>query len=213
MVHMVQKWYNLEKFNFQKEGVTMNLNQAVKILKQGGVIVYPTETCYGLGVNATNEKAIEKIFRIKKRDRGKPVSIIVADLKMAEKYCIIDEKTELLIDKFMPGPLTIVTEKKNLPGNLSKNTVGFRIPGHPIALELVKRFKKPITATSANISGEKPVYRMSELISIAKKADYVVYGGDLPELPPSTVYDAKNGKILRQGPIGEDEIKKAMQGL
>ncbi len=185
------------------------ISDAVKILKKGGVVIYPTETCYGLGADATNRKAIEKIYKIKGREKGNPVTIIVSSLAMAKKYCIIDKRAEILAKKFMPGPLTLVVKKKRLPDNLCKDTIGFRIPGHPVALALAKKLGRPVTATSANMSGQKPVYRFAELEALAKKADYIVYGGDLPEIPPSTVFSVAENKILRQGCIAAAEIEKA----
>ena len=128
---------------------------------------------------------------------------------MAEKYAVIDPLARRLIKKFMPGRLTLVVrKKKTLPYILSKETVGFRIPPHAFSLALLKKFGKPITATSANNSGHPPIYRIKDAIKTFSDADLIIDAGNLPKRKPSTVFDIINRKVLRKGPVKEKGILK-----
>ena len=188
------------------------ISTAVRVLKKGGIIVYPTETSYGIGADATSSKAIRKIFRIKTRDKGKQISIIVSSLNMAKRYAIVDEFAQKLTQKFMPGPLTLISRKKNLPDILSKNTIAWRIPSHPFALALVKKFGKPVTATSANKSGKPQMYKINDVIkSFPGSVDLIIDAGNLPRRRPSTVFDASNKKVLRKGPVKERMLEELLR--
>lgn len=189
-----------------------DIDNTVIELEKGNVIVYPTETSYALGADATSSRAVAKVFEIKKRDSGKPLSIIVSSLKMIEQYAIVDEKAEKLIKKFMPGPLTLIVPVKPgmFPANLCKDSIGFRISSNPIAQQLCKKFGKPITATSANLSGSEPIYKIIE-IRRQFKGLHIVNAGDLAESPASTIYCNIRHKVLRQGPISENEIMTALR--
>ena len=182
-----------------------NINQVVQELEKGNIIVYPTETAYAIGADATNSEAVEKIFQTKKRERGKPLSIIVSSVDMIEKYAIIDDNTRKLVAKLMPGPLTLVVPVKGtLPENLCQGTIAFRISSNPLANEICSKLQKPITATSANLSGNEPIYNIDE---IKKQFDlFIVDVGNLPENEVSTVYHVIEKKILRPGPISEQDI-------
>lgn len=176
------------------------IKKAVSILKKGGLVIYPTETCYGLGADATSQKAVKKVYLIKKRPRNKPISIVVSDIKMFKKYAYISKKAEKLIKKYMPGPLTLVLKKKNLPNVLSKNKIGIRIPNNKIALKLIKEFGKPITATSANLAGGSNPYTIKSALKQIKP-DYYIDAGKLPRRKPSTIYDVEKNRIIRKGSI------------
>lgn len=186
------------------------IEKAIDILKNGGLIVYPTETCYGIGCDALNENAVEKVYRVKKREKKKPISIIVSSLKMIRKYGKITKEVEYLVKKFMPGPLTIVVEKKRkIPDILNPKEIAFRISSHPIAQQLVKELDKPITATSANISGSKPIYSSEEIVKIFNgKVDMIIDSGNLPLIQPSTIIRVKKSKIelIREGAIPFDIV-------
>ena len=181
------------------------IGKAIHILKKGGLIIYPTETCYGIGCDALNEDAIEKVYRVKKRRKRKPLPIIVSSLEMMKKYGKITKEVEYLVKKFMPGPLTIVVEKKKtIPDILNPKEIAFRISSHPIAQQLVEKLNKPITATSANISGNKPIYSGEEIVKIFNgKVDMIIDSGNLPLIQPSTIIRVKKSKIelIREGAI------------
>lgn len=194
------------------------VSEAVRTLKKGGIIIYPTETCYGIGADATNEKAVKKVINAKGRE-AKPISIIVSGLPMVRKYGFLDKDSVRLVKKLMPAALTLVIRKRNidrrlcrLPELLSRDTIGFRIPAGEFAFRLVKRYGRPITATSANISGEPPIYRIDEIKkAFCGKLDMIIDASNLPKRKPSTIYDTINKKIVREGKIREKEIIKCIE--
>lgn len=186
-----------------KVGNKKATERAVQVLSSGGLVIYPTETCYGIGADATNDAAVQKVIKIKKRSKSKKISIAFCDLKMARQYLIITKNAEKLAKAFMPGPLTLIVESKSN----TKNKVGFRIPDNKEVLKIVKKLGKPITSTSANIAGDKEVYRIKDAAKIFdNKTDLILDGGILKKTKPSTVYDVAENKVLRKGPISEKQI-------
>jgi L-threonylcarbamoyladenylate synthase len=177
------------------------VQEAVRIFMSGGVVVYPTETSYGLGADATSNKAVKKVIALKKRAKTKKISIAFSDLKMAQKYLIITKDAERLAKAFLPGPLTLVVE------NRVKKKVGFRIPNNKLVRSMIKKLGKPITATSANISGEGDLYKIKDVMKIFdNKANLIIDGGNLKKRSTSTVFDVMERKILRKGPVSEKKI-------
>lgn len=186
-------------------------DKIIQTLEQGGLVVHPSDTVYGLLCDATNPEAVKKLFDFKERPAGKPVSIFVSDLDMAKDYVVIDKKTEDRLKEFIPGPYTIVLPSKHkvVKGLESeKGTLGIRIPKYPAILELVKKFGKPVTATSANVSSQQPNYSLDTFkVRVGdgrtKLATLMVDGGKLPYNKPSTVIDftTEDLKVLRQGDI------------
>ena len=189
------------------------IEKAAKILKDGGVIIFPTETSYGLAVDATNETAITKMVRAKEQPEEKNISVIVSDLLQAKKFGKITPEAETLAKKFMPGPLTLVVEKQyNVPNALAEKTIAFRISSNRIATEMCKALGNPITATSANLHGRPNIYSGKEAIKqFGNRVHMIIDAGELPKNPPSTMYDVANKRVLRFGPITEQEIKKALE--
>ena len=123
--------------------------RAAAALKIGRLVVYPTESSYALGGNATDENAVRRIYQAKDRKAGKPIPVIIADMHMWKKYVYMNKKAEILAKKFMPGPVTIALKKRKLiPDALNRTSLAARIPGHHIARELVKAAGFPITSTS-----------------------------------------------------------------
>jgi len=183
---------------------------ASAFLKKGGLVIYPTETCYGLGADATNLRAVRKIIRVKGRKSSKFIPIIISDMKMAERYIVLNNDIKKLMRKFMPCPLTLVAKKKNMPRILAKKIIGgFRIPSNKFALGLVKKFGKPVTATSANISNNKPIYEIKEIKRVfLGRVDLIIDAGSLPRKRPSTVFDVSGRKIIRKGRISKKDVLK-----
>lgn len=187
------------------------IDLAVETLKKGGLVVYPTETLYGIGADPTNVRAVAKLTAYKNRAFGKPYSIAVTDINMASKYVNINDTARKFYDKFLPGPLTVVSTGKHLlaPGVESEDgTLGIRIPDYKLVLDLVKVFGKPITSTSANASYKKRPYKISDIldnISTKQKnlVDLIIDAGTLPPNEPSTVVDTTldDAVVLRQGSI------------
>ncbi|MFA6065132.1 MAG: L-threonylcarbamoyladenylate synthase [archaeon] len=187
------------------------IKEAIRTLKNGGIIVYPTETCYGLGVDPTNQKAVDKLISYKTFRNDKPISIAVSDKKMAEKYVTLNDTAKNLYKEYLPGPFTIISKSKGkvahgVESNLK--TLGIRIPAYEFILKLIKEFGKPITATSANVSYKKTPYSLKDILSNTSKKqqdliDLVLDAKTLPKNSPSTVVDTtlEDVKVLRQGDI------------
>ncbi|HQF57024.1 MAG TPA: L-threonylcarbamoyladenylate synthase [Candidatus Magasanikbacteria bacterium] len=195
-----------------KKQENLNIQEIINFLEEGKTLVYPTETVYGLGCDATNQEAVDKIFTIKKRQQEKSVLMIVADLAMMLKYIEWTPKLQELSDKYWPGPLTIVAPIKfrnNLAqGVIAKdNTVAFRVTDHPLAHELSKQLGKPIVSTSANITQMSNPYEIEDILKIyqneKEQPDLIIDGGILPHQSPSTIIKLVGEKviILRQGEL------------
>lgn len=191
------------------------LEEAADVLRSGGVILYPTETIYGLGANALDDEAVLKIFKIKKRDINKPLSVLVRDMQMAKKIACIDSRAELILNKIWPGPVTIVLRKKDvLPYSVTADgeTVAVRISSNPFVQSLMSRLDFPITSTSANLSGEKNMLSSEEINYTFSKLEFppdtFINAGNLSSDKPSAIIDLtdiKNPRIVRMGFMtGED---------
>lgn len=157
------------------------IKKAVKILKQGGVVIFPTETVYGIGCAWDDQKAIDRICEIKKRPKGKPLQILIADKKQLDDLgAIITKEAEKAIDKTWPGPLTIIVQTRH------GKSLGIRMPNHPIPLQIIKELGKPLAATSANLSGE-PAPASFDQITI--KADFAIDSGTCKIKTASAIID------------------------
>jgi len=189
------------------------ISDAAAILQNGGVIGYPTETVYGIGCNAFDEKAVNRIYDLKHRDKSNALIIIAADIiQISDIVQSIPEQAEKLIDNFWPGPLTMVFEMsktlKDFPFGKSK-TIAIRIPDCPICLSLLKISGFPIVSTSANISGQPAASKASEVYSyFGKQLDLIIDGGETPSHEPSTVIDITKtpARMIREGAITPLEI-------
>jgi len=195
------------------------LVDAVRVIKMGGAIIYPTDTVYGIGCDATNKEAVDRLFRIKKRPLTKPMPVIARDMDMVKELAWFDTKTEKILEKIWPGPVTVVLHKKHsLPDIVTadKLTVGIRVPDYKLIHYLMEVAGVPLVATSANISGEQPSHKIKDVLTQMDKelpqADLVLDGGDLSGSEPSTVLDLSSDepKIIRIGPV---KPKKLMEIL
>jgi L-threonylcarbamoyladenylate synthase len=180
----------------------------VEALKRGHVIVFPTETLYGLGADALNEAAVERVFQLKGRDSGNPIPVLVTNQEMlAALVAKVPTTAQKLIDKYWPGPLTLVLPgRKNIPKYLcnSSGGVGVRISSQPIATLLINGLGRPLTATSANPSGKEPARTLQEAENyFANQVDVFVNGGALTSKSGSTVVEVMEDgiKIIREGEI------------
>lgn len=186
------------------------IKQACVELANGNLVIYPTETCYGIAVDATNKKAVTKLLEYK-GDRYRQVAVAVADKEMASKYVCLNEIASNLYKNFLPGPITVISESLHiLDTRLESESggLGVRIPKYDFALSLIKSFGKPITATSANTSGKKEPYSLADWqkYTIPSKQDLVsifLDGGKLLNRPTSTVVDTtlNDPMVLRQGAL------------
>lgn len=190
------------------------IDRAIEVLQSGGLVIYPTETCYGIGADATNSLAINTLLAYKTKRKDKPFSVAVTDKKMAAKYVYINKTAKNIYDNFLPGPITIISKGKHklAPGvESSMGTQGIRVPKYPLVLELVQKYKKPITATSANASYKKIPYTITDVLNnISKKqkslVGLIIDAGRLPKRKPSTIVDTTldNIYILRDGSLEFD---------
>ncbi len=180
--------------------------EMIRVLQQGGIVLHPTETCYGLAVDAFNEEAIGKLYKLKKMDVFKPVSIVVFDSEDAKNWAEINEKTEDIFNRFWPGPYTfLLHRKKTLPQffNRGAQKVGLRNPSYKSLLNVVKKFGHPITTTSANISGKSETYDINDFftqlksVSSSFQPDLVIDGGFIGVNEPSSIYDTVDGVVVR----------------
>lgn len=188
-----------------------NLRKVVRIteksIKKGEIILCPTDTVYGILADATNKKAVERVFQIKKRSRGKPIPIFVKDIKMAKKLSFIDKEKEKFLKMVWPGKVTVVLKRRNvLPERIfgRTKTIGLRIPDYKLVNNLLLELNRPLTGTSANISGKPASTKIKEVIKQFEKEkikpDLVLGAGNLKPCSPSKVIDltAKKIKILRR---------------
>lgn len=187
------------------------LSTAVTLLKNGGLVVFPSDTVYILAVDPMNPAAVEKLLSFKNRWTGKAISIAVADIEMAKDFVELNLETKALYQHLLPGPFTIISPglHRLSPGIEAENgSLGIRIPDSKYIADLVKLFGKPITATSANLSGRTPHYSIDSFLrplSLKKKKliDLIVDAGKLAKNKPSTVIDALGSeiKIIRRGDL------------
>jgi len=183
------------------------IKRAAKIIQAGGTVIFPTETVYGLGANAFNSESVKKIFKQKNRPMNQPLAILISDISEAEALAEnISSKTLEIMKKHWPGPLTVVLKKKkNVSGIITgeRNSVGLRMPDHPVILELIKESGVPIVATSANKHGNPPPKNAKEAEKELSDVDLILDGGECQIGIPSTVIDATVDppKVLRQGSL------------
>jgi len=186
----------------------LNIKKAVRVLHEGGIIIYPTESSYGMGCDFTNKNAVERVNLIKNRLKNKHNTVIVDSLETAKKYTKLCEKETKLANKFMPGPLTLVTKGKN------GAEFNFRISSHPVAGKLARLFGKPIIATSANNSGHPAIYDSADLHNFFGRVDIILDYGDLPKREASTVVAVSpRFRKIREGAIKIDTIKSSLKRM
>ena len=191
--------------------------RAIQALRRGEVIVFPTETFYGLGVDALNAAAVKRVVDLKGRQTDSPIAVIVANREMLEMLVTeIPPLAERLMEHFWPGPLTLVLPARSqLPTPLLNRDggIGVRISSHPLAARLVQEFGQPITATSANSTGKEPARTLEEARAyFAGNVMVVLDGGRLMGEKGSTVVEVRPGELrmIREGEISAAEIRKAM---
>lgn len=188
------------------------LSEIITELFSGKTLIFPTETSYGLGCDATSQEAVDKIFKIKERDESKSLLIIVPSIEMVKKYLVWNNTIEQLASAYWPGPLTIVgfaAEGSGLArGVVSQfGTVAVRVSAHPIAKFLSESLGRPVVATSGNISSTGDIYNAEDVVSMfadkKNQPDLILDSGILPKRLPTTIVDASNNmiKILRQGEL------------
>lgn len=196
------------------------IGRAVRVLRKGGVIGYPTETVYGIGSNIFSEAAIDRIYNLKNRDRSKALIVIAADIiQIGDLVEDIPEAAERLMENFWPGPLTLVfraaSELLGSPFHRS-STIAIRIPDCPICLALLKSSGFPIISTSANRSNEPPAVTAEQVNEIfGDQLDLIIDGSETLSTTPSTVVDVTRlpVRVLREGAISKLEIDTVLESV
>lgn len=195
-------------------GLKEEILLAKEALLKGEVVAFPTETVMGLGVAFNNYEAYNLLNKIKERPEDKPYTLMLKDKSEMSKYAIIDEGTQRVIDKFIPGSLTILVplKKGSVPSYVThgSDVIGMRVPTNIEALELLEAVNLPLLVPSANKSGSKPAVNSKEVKEIFKNEVENIISGEAKGEVPSTIVSLLNGevKVVRQGPISEEEIKK-----
>ncbi len=193
------------------------IEEVVECLQQGGVVAFPTDTVYGVGVVMDNEEALQRLKLSKGRSENKPIPMMISKLEQLEKVACLSEAARTLIRKFMPGAITIICNKrKEVPAFVTNGfqTIGIRMPQDDFILDLINRIGKPLLVTSANLSDHPTGTTFNEVMDqLDGRIDMIVKGMcGLKE--SSTIVDTSGDeiKILRQGPISEAEIKASLEG-
>jgi L-threonylcarbamoyladenylate synthase len=177
------------------------IKKAVKYIRQGKVLILPTDTVYGLMADAANKGAVERIFKIKNRPKEKPLPVFVKDLKSAEKIAKIDEKQKKFLKTAWPGKITAVLKRKKKMKifGMDKETIAIRIPKHKLMNETLRKLHRPVNQTSVNVSNKPPIIRIKEIIKHFQgrkyQPDLIIDAGNLPKSKPSKIVDLTLGKI------------------
>lgn len=197
---------NMECIQLSEWGIEAAARKAAAALTAGGIVLYPTDTLYGLGADVANPAALAELNLLKGREEGKPMSVIVPDIASMERVAVVNATAKKLAEQFLPGALTLVLRARG------GGTVGVRIPDDPFALALARIFGKPYTATSANRAGEQTPQTISDILahfgSAAEHLSLVVDGGVRESAKPSTVVSCVSDvpEILREGVITKKQL-------
>lgn len=201
--------------DFRNEIDYKKLKEAANLIKSGKLVIFPTETVYGIGTNGLDENAIKRLYEAKRRPLSKPINLLVSDIKMIERVTKnISDMEYKLMEELFPGPLTIILNKKDIVPDIltaNGNTVGVRMPEGKIARELVKYADVPIAAPSANISGKPSGTNLQNIQKdFEKSVDCFIDGGESKLGIVSTIVKVVNNipHILRVGSISKEEIEK-----
>ena len=196
-------------------GIQKQVEQGISILKQGGIVAFPTDTVYGLGACVSIHQAVERVYAVKERPRNMALPLLLADTsQVTEVANYVPPIAWLLIDNFLPGALTIVLHKSNSVPDIVAGggaTVAVRIPAHPVPVALATGLGTPIVGTSANLSGRPSPLTADEVYSqFGNKIDLVIDGGRCPGGKESTVVDVtgETPVVLREGAISREEIER-----
>jgi L-threonylcarbamoyladenylate synthase len=203
---------NCKKCDLQEKVV----DEIIAVLKAGDLVVFPTDTLYGIGADPFNESSVKKVYIAKNRPFDMPLSLAVSNEKMMESVAVLNDNARKIIRRFLPGPLTVMlTKKPSIPDILTSgsNQVGIRIPDHPFAIRLIDRFG-PITATSANLhSHPDPVEASVAQKDLKGHVALCVDCGKTKYAEPSTIVDISDGavEVIRKGVITPEQIADALR--
>jgi L-threonylcarbamoyladenylate synthase len=197
----------MQRIQMTPDNTDFALRTACEVLSRGGLVLYPTETMYGAGVDGTLSNAVTKLLKFKNRPAGKPVSLLVEGTDAADKVVMANDTAKNIYETFLPGPVTVISQSRGMVDNRLESefgTLGIRISSHVVAAGLAKAYGKPITATSANASGKARPYSVDIALgglsdTQAQLIDLILDYGDLPRREPSTVIDTTRDVVVRAG--------------
>lgn len=205
------------KCNDQLDQETLkNISIAAEAIKDGKLVVYPTETVYGIAADIFNQKAIKDLYLAKNRPFDMPLSVAVADKEMVQNIAVMTKKVEKLIDAFLPGPLTIITKKDSSVSDIitsMSQKVGIRIPDNKVALELIRQAERPIIATSANLHSHPDAVNVQDAVrDFGETVPYYLDSGACTLGKPSTIVWIMDDEveIIRQGAITKQQIEDVL---
>lgn len=204
----------MELLHLSETGVDAAAKKAAQVLRNGGIVLYPTDTIYGLAVDATNARALANLRELKGREAKKPISIVVPSIDAIPTYAVMNNTARALAERFLPGALTLVMQAKDtVPAELVlAGGIGIRIPDDAFCLALASAFGKPYTATSANKSGREPGSTVSSILTQfghgAHGIDLVIEDGERKDKKASTVVTTVSGTpyVLREGAITREAL-------
>lgn len=189
----------------------VDVDKGREIIRNGGLVVYPTETAYGIAADPLNPEAVEKVYEAKQRPLEKGLTVIANSLEQAEENAALNDIEKRIIEKFMPGPVTLVTRKKDNVPDILNEDFAFRIPASVTARKLAS--ERAVTATSANISGRETCYAVEDISNeLLDKVDGVIDEGRLEDGPTSTIAEVKNSEIVvhREGPVDKEDLQSVL---
>lgn len=193
-----------------------NYSPIVKIAQEGGLIAFPTETVYGFGVIYNNKEAYERLIEVKRRPPEKPFTMMLGNKDDIAKYAYVDERAKVIIDKFVPGEITLILKaKEDLPSYVisKEGMVGIRVPDDKFVLEMITKIGAPLLVPSANRNGEKPLNKGEEVaLMFENEIDAVVMGESTSTIPSTIVLIDENVSIIREGRLAKD-IKEVIKKL
>ncbi len=203
-----------DKDDLLEEG---DLEKVHRTLSGGGLVVFPTETVYGLAADPFNEAAVKRVFMVKNRPFDMPLSIAVSGIAMLERLAYLNEPSRRLVERFLPGPITLLLKKRQAVPDIvtySSDLVGIRMPDHPIALQIIRRFG-PLIATSANTHAHPDATCVKDAMDdLGDKIGIYVDSGSTALGKPSTIVlvEGKDVTLIRQGAISQEDIEGALNG-
>ncbi len=194
-----------------------NVAAVARILRANGLAVLPTDTLYAVAADSFSQTAVDRIYKVKNRERTAPLPLMAASLAQVEQFLVVSDAAKKLAEQFWPGPLTMVLQTKGkLPGHITAQdgTVAIRTPNHAFCRAVAESLGRPITATSVNFSGEKPASIISEISpQFLEEIDLIVDQGESKSAAPSTIIRLIDGKteILRDGCLNREEILRSLE--
>jgi L-threonylcarbamoyladenylate synthase len=193
------------------------LLRAITVLRNGGIVAYPTDTLYGLAVDPRSARAVARLLEVKERQPGHAIPLIAADVEQAREAALFDERADRLAASFWPGPLSIVLPAREVVRAeilAADGSVAVRVAAHPVPQALAAGLGFCITATSANLSGESPTASPGMVArTIGNRIDFLLDDGESPGGPPSTIVDVRSSepRLVREGAIAWDRVLRSIQ--